>query len=80
MVNLSNFSLVYIGNTICKAYRFVDLQGKNLLHSWLDEAIDRANLIKKIPAITCTLSPVAGHPNAAGHKVWTEAILSHLGI
>jgi hypothetical protein len=57
---------------------------KNLLHSWLDAAIDRANLIRKIPAITRTLSPatgamLTGHPNAAGHKVWAEAILSHLG-
>lgn len=54
-----------------------------MLESWIDPAIQRAQLLRKIPGITYTILPSresinSGHPGALGHKLWADYIIKSL--
>lgn len=54
-----------------------------MLESWINPAIQRAQLLIKIPGMTYTIDPMrgstnTGHPGAAGHRLWADYIIKSL--
>lgn len=55
----------------------------DMINTWVDIAIKRANLLRTIPDMKLTVNPSTnrvntGHPGVLGHKLWAEYILRNL--